>query len=414
MKIATTALLVLTALAAPARAADPAPAADWPQHLGPNRNGVSAEVGLIDAIPAGGPKEVWRIKGGVGMSGVAVARGLAVTLAHRNDRQKLVAVDALTGAARWETELARPYKNQMGDGPRATPTIAGDRVFAFTGEGILVAVSLADGKKLWSHDVPAELKGEPNEYGMASSPLVAGGQVIVSANAPSGAVAAYDAETGKLAWTAGDEPAGYASAALLTVGGKPQVVVPTGKSVLGIAPGDGKVLWRHPWETNYNCNTATPVAVDGRVLVSAGENHGSALLAVDGAAAKPVWESLGPRSVLRSEWQTPVLVNGHLYGFDNVGGAGPVSHLTCLDAATGARAWQQARYGKGNLIAADGKLFIVTFDGELVIARALPKGYAELGRAKVVGRTRQAPSLASGLLYLRDDEDVVCVDVRKR
>jgi outer membrane protein assembly factor BamB len=118
--------------------------------------------------------------------------------------------------------------------------------------------------------------------------------------------------------------------------------------------------------------------------------------------------------VLRNEWQTSILLDGHFYGFDNVGGAGPVSHLTCVNASTGQRVWQQLRFGKGNLIAADGKLWISTMAGELVLVRATTKGYEELGRVAVLGSTRQAPALAGGLLYLRDDKEIVCLDVRKK
>jgi len=108
-----------------------------------------------------------------------------------------------------------------------------------------------------------------------------------------------------------------------------------------------------------------------------------------------------------------LLLDGYLYGFDNVGSAGPVSHLTCVNAATGERIWQKTRFGKGNLIAADGKLFISTMEGELVLVRATPKNYDEIGRATVIGVTRQAPALAAGLVYLRDDKEIVCLDVRK-
>jgi len=118
--------------------------------------------------------------------------------------------------------------------------------------------------------------------------------------------------------------------------------------------------------------------------------------------------------VLRNEWQTSILLDGHLYGMDNVGGAGPITHLTCIDATDGTRVWQQARFGKGNLIAADGKLFISTIDGELVIVAASPKSFRELARAKVIGSTRQAPALANGLLYLRDGSEILCLDIRKK
>jgi outer membrane protein assembly factor BamB len=194
-----------------------------------------------------------------------------------------------------------------------------------------------------------------------------------------------------------------------------QLVIYAGDAVLGLAPESGKPLWRYPYVTDYQCNTATPIAHQGKVFISSGENHGCALLGLtpsgDEFNVEEVWTSQGSKSVLRSEWQTAVLLDGKLYGFDNVGSAGPVTHLTCVDAATGERLWQVPRFGKGNLIAADGKLFMTTMNGELVVARASPTGYEEIGRAEVIGTTRQSPTLAGGLLYLRDDEEIVCIDV---
>jgi outer membrane protein assembly factor BamB len=204
---------------------------------------------------------------------------------------------------------------------------------------------------------------------------------------------------------------------LLDLAGRKQVVVFAGSEALGVDPATGDVLWTYPFETNFECNIITPITIDGRLFLSAGENHGSVLLSLEpkGKAYEvaEAWSSLGVKSVLRSEWQTPVLHEGYLYGMDNVGGAGPITHLTCIDAATGERAWQQLRFGKGNFILADGKLFISTMKGELVIVEANPKKFVELARATVLESTRQAPALANGLLYLRDDSEIVCIDVRK-
>jgi outer membrane protein assembly factor BamB len=183
-------------------------------------------------------------------------------------------------------------------------------------------------------------------------------------------------------------------------------------------PASGKVLWRYPFETDFGCNIATPIAVDGGVYISAGENHGGTLLDIEPSAGgftpKERWTSFGPSSVLRCEWQTPLLIDGHLFGFDNVGGAGPVSHLACIEAKTGKRIWQKTRFGKGNAVAADGVIYILTFDGQLVTIAATPKGYSEIARAKVSDKTRTAPSLANGLLYLRDDKEIVCLDLRQK
>lgn len=392
-------------------------AADWPQFLGPQRTGISGEKRLVDAWPAAGLKVVWRQAGGVGMSGIAVQGDRLVTLVQRDGRQWLVAHDARTGKSLWSADLAPEYKNSMGNGPRGTPAISGERVFAFTGEGNLVAAELATGKIAWSHKTVTELKAKEADYGMACSPLVVGDQVIVTVGATQATLVAYDVKTGKQAWVAGSGPAGYSSPTLLEVGGREQIVAFTGGAAVGLAPKTGKSLWQYPFETNFECNIATPIAVGGQVFLSAGENHGSVLLKLapqgDGFETTETWTSFGPKSVLRSEWQTPIQLGENLYGMDNVGGAGPVTHLTCIDAKKGERRWQVARFGKGNFIAADGKLFLTMMTGELVVMRASPERYEELGRMALLETTRQAPALANGLLYVRDDREIVCVDVRK-
>lgn len=281
-------------------------------------------------------------------------------------------------------------------------------------------MDLAKGKVVWAHDVVKELGGKPAEYGMACSPLLVGDNVVVTAGATKGTVAAFDAATGKPAWQAiaggGRDTAGYSSPALLQVGDEQQLVAFEGKAAIGLTPATGKLLWRYPYVTDYDCNIATPISVGGKVFISSGENHGSTLLDIvragDACKATVAWESQGPKSVLRTEWQTAVLHDGHLYGFDNVGSAGPVTHLTCVEAATGKVKWQELRFGKGNLILADGKLFATTMQGELVVINASPEKYEELGRQTLLRTTRQAPALANGMLYLRDDREIVCVDVR--
>jgi len=393
-------------------------AADWPQILGPDRNGVSRETGLLNAWPASGPREVWRTPGGVGMSGIVVSGGHVITLAHRDGKQQVICLNAKTGKPLWQTPVAREYRNGQGNGPRATPAIAGGSVFVFTGEGVLAALKLADGKPLWSKNVVAENGGKVADYGMACSPLVTGKNVVVTIGAPRATFAAYDTATGNQTWKAGKgEAAGYSSPALLTVRGREHIVATTGAAVTGIAPAAGSILWRYPYKTDYNCNIATPLAIDGKVFISAGESHGSVLLkltpSAGGFTAAPAWESLGVKSVLRCEWQTPVLIDGYLYGFDNVGSAGAISHFTCIKASTGERMWQQLRFGKGNLIAADGKLLMTTMKGELVLAKASPESYQEISRKRVAGTTRQAPTLANGLLYMRDGKDIICFNVHE-
>ncbi|MFM2002615.1 MAG: alcohol dehydrogenase [Planctomycetota bacterium] len=393
-----------------------ATADDWPAFLGAHRDGISKEAGLIERFPPGGPKVVWRAPGGVGMSAVVVAQGLAVTTWNDAGQQWLVALDAETGKLRWRTPTGSAYENAMGNGPRATPAISGDRVFAYSGEGVLVAARRDDGEVLWRVDAVGQAGAEPSDYGMSSSPLVVGDRVIVHVGGAESAIAAYNAADGELSWTAARGAAGYSSPTLLELAGRPQVVSVTGMEVVGLAPETGSLLWSFPFQTDYGCNTATPIAIDGGVFVSAGENHGSVLIDLrpqgERFEAQARWASLDAKSVMRNEWQTSIVVDDKLFGFDNVGAAGPVTHLACLDAKTGKELWRKMRFGKGNMVYADGKLWITTIDGELVVARAKADGYEELGRASLAGKTRQTLSIAQGRGYLRDDQEVICVALK--
>ncbi|MEJ7592436.1 MAG: PQQ-binding-like beta-propeller repeat protein [Planctomycetaceae bacterium] len=390
---------------------------DWDQFLVQDRNCVSTETGLISTWPSAGPKIVWRTPLGVSMSGVAVAKGAAFTMFQDEKSQYVVCLNAADGKELWRTPIGPVYENAMGHGPRATPTVSDGHVFAFTGEGILVALKADDGKQLWSVTVPKLLSGKPNEYGVSCSPLVTGSHVIVHSGTKTAAVAAFGIADGKLAWKVGSGNAGYSSPVLMTLNGETQIVSLTGSGAIGIEPGSGKEQWSFPFPTEYDCNTSSPVRLDDQhVLISAGENHGSVILEVkadkNGPEVEEVWSSLGKDSQLRAEWQTPVVHDGHLYGLDNQGSAGPITSLICMRLKDHKTMWQKNRFGKSNLILADGKLYLTTMEGEVVIVEASAKEFHELSRATIMDTTRQAPSLANGRLFVRDDKEVVCLDVK--
>ncbi len=397
-------------IAAPSWLAAESP--DWPQFLGPTRDGIVPET-RIAKWPGEGPEVVWRAEAGVGMSGVAVAGKVAVTMWNSADGQVAVALDSDSGKQIWSTPLSAVYENAMGDGPRATPTIAAGRVYAYTGDGVLGCLQLADGKVVWTKNVVRDVGTKAAEYGMACSPLIVGDLVVVTAGGDGTAVVALDASTGDVRWTSVDGTPGYSSPALLQLAGENQIVAFTGRGVSGIRPDDGNVLWEYPFKTPYDCNTATPIEVDGKVFISAGENHGCVMLDVtksgDQYAVTESWASVDVKSVMRNEWQTSAQIDGYLYGFDNVGSAGPVTHLTCVDAKTGQSVWRENRFGKGNLVASGHTLVMTNMNGEIVLGKVSPSGYVELGRKKLFGKTRQAPSLAGGKVFVRDDTEVVCL-----
>src|SRR6056297_878568 len=394
-------------------------AADWPRFLGPTANGIVRDTGkLVDAFPPAGPKEVWRVEGGAGQSGFAIVEDHCLTMMLAGKQQVLVALNAKTGETLWQTVVGPNYENSMGGhGPRATPTVSGKEVLAYTGEGILVSADWKTGKVRWSQNLPESLNIKPAEYGMACSPLVVGDAVVVTVGAPVATLAAFQRETGKRLWNTGTSTAGYSTPALLKIAGQEQIVAVAGKQVLAVQPTSGEILWSYPFVTDYDCNSASPIEVAGDVLVSAGENHGSVRLRVtevDGkTTVSEVWESLGGQSVLRSEWQTPLQIDGYIYGFDNVGSAGAVTHLSCVAAKTGELAWKKTRFGKGNAIFADGKMIAANMKGELILGKLSPAGYQELARAQVIDGTRQAPALADGKVFLRDNRQFVCIDLSR-
>lgn len=391
-------------------------AEEWPQFLGPLRNGTSVETGLIASFPASGPDIVWRQPLGVGMSSLAVTKQLVVTLYQDETSQYAVACDVETGARKWQTAVAPAFENAMGNGPRATPTVADGLVHVYTGEGILAQLNLADGKLNWAVDVPKSLGGKASEYGVACSPVVSDGLVIVQAGCPQAATAAWEIDSGKRAWTAGSGNAGYASPLLTTLAGRRQLIVFNAAGASGLDPQTGAMLWAFPYPTDYDCNIATPVKLgDNQLLISAGENHGSVILQIErrgsGFVATDVWSSLGTNSQLRAEWQTPVVHEGFLYALDNQGSAGPITNLVCIRLSDRTTMWKKNRFGKSNMILADGRLWISTMKGELILAAASPEGYQELSRCAPIETTRQAPVIANGRLYLRDDAEIVCLRV---
>ncbi len=410
MRYLTTLFLVLSSLTVFAE--------NWPQHLGPHRTGISKDTGLVSVWPKSGLDVKWRSPGGVGMSGLAIQDSWVVTLIQKEGQQFVIALDRDSGTKKWETAVAPAFRNSMGNGPRAYPLCAEGKVFVFTGEGILAAVNLMDGKLIWKVDTVGQLKGRVADYGMACSPLLVNDHIVVTTGHASGAaLAAFKIADGNSAWVRPwSDTIGYSSPALIEVAGQSQIVTYTGSHLRGVSV-SGEDLWMHPYVTPYDCNIVTPLKIGGDLFISSGENHGAALLGVEETAGrfqvKKRWTSHGTASVLRNEWQTSILVDGYLYGFDNVGGAGPITHLTCIEAATGKVAWQHTRFGKGNAMAAEGKLFVSMMSGDLIVIKISPEKYIELGRQKLTQGSRQSPALSKGILFLRDDESIVAIDVKQ-
>jgi outer membrane protein assembly factor BamB len=373
----------------------------FPRFLGPDGDSVIRGVRLARDWAATPPRLVWQRPIGAGWSGFAIADGRAFTMEQRDDQETVAAYDLATGDEIWSHGYAAYFTNPMaGPGPRATPTVDGERVFTFGSTGVLGAYDAASGRQLWEHDVIAEHGATIPEHGMTGSPLVVDGLVVVLAGGPDGhSLVAYRAETGELVWSGGDHRAGYASPVLVTLAGRRQILTFNRATVGGQDPADGSVLWTHPWPSEWP-NVATPIAVgDDRVMFSTGYGVGSKLLRItddDGVLrAELLWET--PR--LKSKFANLAFHDGFVYGLDD-------GVLTCLDPADGSRRWKGGRYGHGNLLIVGDLLLVQSERGEMVLIEATPEEHRELTRFMALrGKAWNPFALAGDRLLVRNDAE---------
>jgi outer membrane protein assembly factor BamB len=392
------AILALAAVAA---------AGDWPQFRGPHRDGVSPEAHLLRTWPAGGPRRLWQVPIGEGYSHLTVAGGRVYTLYGANAAEYLAAYDAGSGHPLWVARIDSELINDQGNGPRSTPTFDAGTLYVQSAQGQLYAVSAANGKVLWHHDLQREFGAAVPTWGSASSPLVEGDLLLVAVGGTGGhAAMAFDKHGGRVVWAALDDKPGYASPIAITAAGARQAIFFTGGSIAGLAAADGRLLWRIPWQTAYDVNAATPLFVaPDELFVSSGYDTGSALFRLRGDArhvtVEPVWKS----RVLKNQFSSTVLAGDYLYGFDN-------GTFKCVNARTGEERWKHRGLGHGSVILADGLLLVLSESGRLALVEATPEDYRErAGFQALSGRCWTGPSLADGKLFLRNGEAMEAFDL---
>lgn len=406
--LALTAAVLLTMVVAAARAAEeaaaetPPAAAEWHQWRGPARNGISPESLSVAGWPAAGPRQLWKRSVGVGYSAVSVSGGRVYTMGNEGKQDTVWCLNVEDGEVVWK----HSYDCDAGlhPGPRATPTVAGNRAYTMSRDGDVFCFDAASGDVKWSKNIQKELGAKNVRWGLSSSALVEGNRVILAAGTCG---VALDCENGKVLWKVDSGGAGYASPIALDVGGRRAVLLMSGSEVVCAAVEDGAVLWRHPWKASFPNNCADPVLAGDRVLLSTAYGKGCALLKMGDGPPKELWKHNG----LGSHFSSPVLWRGHFYGFN--GDMRGKALLVCLDLERGDTRWSDDI--KGSLILADGKLVILAADGELVVAEASAEGFKPLARSKVLGgQCWTAPVLSGGRLYCRNHEgDLVCLDVRE-
>lgn len=392
-----------------------AAAGDWPQWRGPERRGISNETGWHAPWPTAGPPQLWEAQLGDGYTAVSIADGRLFALGNRRqqgrDADTVYCLDAETGEERWRFSYA--CRRGSFKGPRVAPTIDGDRVYSLSREGDLFCFLAADGKVLWRRQLAREYRLKRQRHGMSCHPLVVGRLLIIEIGAPNAAVVALDKTDGQEVWRAGNEKLGYSSPVVYQRGGRSELAVLTGTALLGLDAEKGKQLWRYPWAPAYQCAIATPIVADNRIFISSGYKTGSAMLQLGEGEPREVWKN----RVLLTQYNTPVLIDGRLYGFHGNESSKPAGQfLKCVDLADGREIWRQGGFGKAALMAADGKLIILSEDGQLVVAEASAAGYREFNRAQVVEkRCWTMPVLADGKVYCRNEKGhLVCIGVAQR
>ena len=382
---------------------------DWPQFRGPGRDGISHETGLAGNWPEAGPREIWRVKLGGGYSGLSVQHKRIYTMYSHGSGEFVAAIDAATGETIWRFRTASNRRDDQGDGPRSTPTVSGGIVYVLGASGTLHALRAGGGQPVWSHDLRKEYGAEPPRWGVATSPLVEGELLLVDVGGADGSsIVAFDKKTGEEVWRAFDDKAGYSTPIAVTVGGVRQVLFFTARNVLGVAPADGTVLWRIPWKTSYDVNAAAPVFIaPDRFFVSSGYDVGGAVFKIVVDGEKVSVEKIWKNREMKNQFSSSILLDGHLYGFDD-------KTLKCIDAATGERRWRERGFGHGSLTYADGYLIVLGDRGTLALVEAKPDAYRERSRAQVFeSKTWTVPTFVGGRLYLRDQNELVSLDVAR-
>jgi outer membrane protein assembly factor BamB len=395
-------------------------AGEWPQILGPERNGVAVGEQLATSWPAAGPKVVWEHPVGAGFAGPAVATdprdGIRRLLIFHRQKSEAVAeaLDALSGKPLWRAAFPTNYTASIvnDDGPRCVPLLHAGAVYLFGAEGSVHCLDLVTGKVRWSRSLAEEFSAPLGYFGCGSSPLVEGDRLLINLGAPRGAgLVALALADGKLRWKATDEAASYSSPVATTIDGQRQAIFVTRLNVVGVDPADGRVLYRVPFgKRGPTVNAANPLLVGRDVFVTANYGVGARLLRLGRASADEVWSS---DDSLSSQFTTPLLADGVLYGVDGRQDVG-VARMRAIRPSDGKPLWTQENFGAATLMFADGKLLALGVNGTLKLIQPSPTAYRELASASLFNSTTQAlPALADGMFYARDEARLKCFDLGK-
>lgn len=380
-----------------------ATAADWPIWRGPTYDGISAEK---DWKISAEPKTLWEAEVGLGFASFVVAGDRVLTTGHADEKDTVWCLDAASGKVIWKHE----YPADLGDkyyegGTSNTPTIEGDKAYHLSRWGDLFCFDLATGKVVWEKNVQKETDAAIPDWGYAGAPLVQGNLLILNVGK---AGLGVDKTTGKIVWKSDNDSAGYSTPFPMTRDGKKLAIVTSTEAYTAIQVEDGTPVWSYRWATRYGVNATEPLLIGDQMFISTGYNKGCTLIKFTASQPEKVWEN----KVLKNQFNGSVLMDGHIYGID--GDQNSRCSLKCVKLSDGKVAWEEKSIGFGSLMAADGRLIILTEKGELVVAKADSAQFEEITRAQVLsGRCWSAPVLANGRLYVRNAPGhVICLEAK--
>jgi outer membrane protein assembly factor BamB len=392
----------------------PSGPADWPQWRGPERNGVSKDTGLIKQWPSSGPQRAWSISSlGEGFGSIAI-KGDRIFVQGSRDRASVVfCLNRADGKTVWSAALGAKLNKDVGNGPRSTPTVDNDRVYALTENGDLACLNAHNGSPVWRKNILKEFGGNNLGWLISESPLIDGDRVIVTPGGRGAGMVALDKMTGKEIWRATDlsEDASYSSCIAADVGGVRTIMNFTSRAAVGVRASDGKLMWRNSSAANGTANCTTPVFADGKVLFTSDYGTGAALLGLSAQGGEVKAQELYFTREMKNHHGGVVLLNGYLYGFSGSSG------LTCIEFATGKKMWANRSVGKGSLAYADGMLYLLSEKQVVGLAEANPNAYVEKGRFSIPDQGRDSwayPVVVGGRLYIRDQGTLTAYDVKAK
>lgn len=392
---------------------------DWPQWRGPNRDGVSKEIGLLKQWPTEGPKLLWKSDNlGLGHATPSIAQGRIYGMGLRNEDEVVWALDEKTGKEIWSTKIAGFTQlggRQGGYGSRATPTVDGTKLYVIGVGGAFCCLNTTDGKLLWSKSLVSDFGGDIPQWGYSESALVDDGNVIATPGGNMATLVALNKVSGEVAWKSQvptKNDVAYSSSIIAEIAGKRQYIQFLAGGVVGVSATDGKMLWRFDAPASSGgINCSTPIYKDGYVFAAAGYQHGGALGKIESANGALNATQVYFTRDMQNHHGGMVLVGDHLYGFDDRN-----RKWTCLEFKTGTVVWSAPGVGKGSVTCADGMLYCRSERGPVALVEASPKAYNELGRFEQPDRSRENswpyPVVANGRLYLRDQGILLCYDVK--